>query len=317
MLCLELKKQTLLCNNDFEFKLRRRAMKKIFSIVLLVFALSSLGSVQAEEYKLSMLPRYFPEKLNSMITPLAAYLSLETGNSVVPVLTANFASYQTELLQGKIVIGYENPLVYVKVSDAHEVLATAVKGKGGNKFWGIVITRPDSDITKISDLKGKKIMIVSKDSAGGFLSQKLSLKQNGIDVEQDCQLTEAAENRQENVIISVSIGDVDAGFIRSSALHKADEFIMPGSIKSLSETAWLPNWALSVNKDMAQDDLGTGVTPLLTRGPAKELAAKDQGEQQNNEQCSLSGPFACVHCLSHLLLSSIPIRAAPMALPTS
>lgn len=227
-------------------------MKRI--LFVLIFTFCSLGSVHAEEYKLSMLPRYFPEKLNAMITPLAAYLSLETGNSIVPVLTANFASYQTELLQGKIYIGYENPLVYVKISQAHEVLATAVKGKGGNKFWGIVITRPDSDITKLSDLKGKKIMIVSKDSAGGFLSQKLALKQNGINVERDCQLTEAAENRQENVIISVSIGDVDAGFIRASALHKADEFIMPGSIKSLTDTAWLPNWAFSVNKNMSQEN---------------------------------------------------------------
>lgn len=225
-------------------------MKKFLFALLLICLSSSI--THAEDYKLSMLPRFFPEKLTAMITPLAAYLSLETGDAIVPVLTDNFASYQAQLKQGKISIGYENPLVYIKVSDAHEVLATAVKGKGGNKFWGIVITRPDSDISKITDLKGKKVMIVGKDSAGGYLSQKLTLKQNGLDVERDCLLSVAADNRQENVIISVSIGDVDAGFIRASALHKADEFIMPGSIKQIAETAWLPNWAFSVSRDMPQ-----------------------------------------------------------------
>jgi len=144
-------------------------MKRFFLILILV-CLNS-GMVQAEEYKLSMLPRFFPEKLTAMITPLTVYLSQETGQTIVPVLTDNFAEYQVELQQGKISIGYENPLVYVNVSDKHEVIATAVKGKGGDKFRGIIITRPDSDITKLADLKGKNIMIVGKHSAGGFLSE--------------------------------------------------------------------------------------------------------------------------------------------------
>ncbi len=227
-------------------------MKKICCILLTLFCLD-FGLACAEEYKLSMLPRYFPEKLTAMITPLAAYLSRETGNGIQPVLTDNFAKYEAEILNGSIVIGYENPLVYVNVSGRHEVLATAVKGEGGDTFRGIVISRPDSTINSIADLKGKNIMIVSKTSAGGYLSQKLTFKENGIDVDKDCKLSVAADNRQENVIISVSIGDVDAGFIRESALHKADQFIMPNSIRLVVDTAWLPNWAFSVNRDMPEE----------------------------------------------------------------
>ena len=227
-------------------------MKKILFLILIVISCGNV-SAHAEDMQLSMLPRYFPEKLTAMITPLASYLSRESGAVYKPVLTDNFADYEAEILKGNIIIGYENPLVYVNVSDVHEVIATAVKGAGGDKFRGIIITRPDSGISKVSALKGKKVMIVSKTSAGGFLSQKLTLKENGLDVDRDCLLSVAADNRQENVIISVSIGDVDAGFIRESALHKADEFIMPGSVKSVVDTAWLPNWALSVSRDMPQE----------------------------------------------------------------
>ncbi len=185
------------------------------------------------------------------MTPLAEYLSKETGVRVKPILMANFAEYANEAKKHAISIGYENPLVYVNISSAHEVIATAVKGAGGDKFRGIIITRPDSAIKKPADLKGKKVMIVGKTSAGGYLSQKLTLKEMGIDIDQDCELSTAADNRQENVIISVSIGDVDAGLIRESALHKADQFIMPGSIVSIGETAWLPNWALSVDRNLS------------------------------------------------------------------
>jgi phosphonate transport system substrate-binding protein len=226
-------------------------MKK--TLLLIIFFIGFCNTpTHAEELKLSILPRYFPEKLTAMITPLAAYLSNETGISVEPVLTDNFASYESEILKGKIAIGYENPLVYVNVSGSHDVIATAVKGEGGDKFRGVIISRPDSGINKIASLKGKKVMIVSKSSAGGFLSQKLTLMEKGLDVERDCELSVAADNRQENVIISVSIGDVDAGFIRESALHKADQFIMPGSVRDIAKTTWLPNWALSVSRNMPQ-----------------------------------------------------------------
>ncbi len=227
-------------------------MKKSIILALLL-CLSLSTAVSAREYKISILPRYFPEKLTAMMTPLAAYLSKQTGFAIKPVLTDNFTDYEVKLMKGNIAIGYENPLVYVNVSSTHEVVARAVKGKGGDRFRGIIITRPDSGITKLSALKGKNIMIVGKTSAGGYLSQKLTLREHGIDVDKDCQLSIAADNRQENVIISVSIGDVDAGFIRESALHKADQFIMPGSIVSIKETAWLPNWAFSVNKNLPQE----------------------------------------------------------------
>ena len=223
---------------------------RIFIFFIACQCVFSLSPALAEDYTLSILPRYFPEKLTAMMTPLAQYLSKELGVKVKPILTANFAEYEDKALNHAITIGYENPLVYVNISSAHEVIATAVKGAGGNKFRGIIITRPDSGISTFADLKGKKIMIVGKTSAGGYLSQKLTLMEQGIVVDNDCKLSIAADNRQENVIISVSIGDVDAGFIRESALHKADQFIMPGSIVSIGATAWLPNWALSVDRNL-------------------------------------------------------------------
>ena len=54
-----------------------------------------------------------------------------------------------------------------------------------------------------------------------------------------------------------------AGFIRESALHKADEFIMPGSVKVITETAWLPNWALSVNRNLPEEQKDAIKTALL------------------------------------------------------
>ncbi len=240
-------------------------------LLCILLTMVAVSPCRGEEYKLSMLPRYFPEKLTAMITPLADYLSETTGQRIVPVLTDNFARYEASLLNQKIRIGYENPLVYVNVSRVHEVLVTAVKGKGGDRFRGIIIARPDSGISSPADLRHKKIMIVGRTSAGGYLSQKIALAREGLDVDRDCQLSVAADNRQENVIISVAIGDVDAGFIRESALHKADRYIVPGSVHVVYEAAWLPNWAFSVDRSLPADLKKRIRTALLRLEPGSEV----------------------------------------------
>ncbi len=254
-------------------------MKKILLLLVLsVFLFCSVYPVSAgaESYTLSMLPRFFPKKIKSMIDPLAEYLSQKTGLSIKAVLTKDFAEYEKSIKNSSIDIGYENPLVYVKVSQVHEVSAMAIKGAGGNRFRGIIIARPDSGIETIKDLKHKTIMIVGKTSAAGFLSQKISLADNGLDPDTDCIIEVAPGNKQENVIIAVSIGDVDAGFIRESAFNVADKYIRPGSIAVVTTCAWLPNWAFSMNRTLP-DRVKIKITNALLQLNTKNQVLKAMG----------------------------------------
>lgn len=205
-------------------------------------------------YRLSMLPRYSAEEIHRRITPLARYLSNKTGLEVEVVLTSSFAQYQKKLHSGAIDIGFENPYIYVLSSDTHDVMAMAVKGTDGDRFRGIIISRADSPLEKLEDLKGRSIAIVGHTSGGGYLSQKLTLLEAGIDMDRDCRIEEVVENKQENVIFSVFTGDAEAGLIRESALHMVDAYVPPRAIRVLAHTAWLPNWALSVRRTMPVKD---------------------------------------------------------------
>ena len=229
-------------------------IRSIFLIATLTATLlitPAIDSWSGEKYTLSMLPRYSPEEIMKRITPLADYLTRKTGLTITPVISRDFKEYTLRLRRGNITIGYENPYIYTLVSQEHEAIAKAVKGKSGDRFRGIIITRIDSNIVEIGDLKGKTVSIVSKTSAGGFLSQKATLQKYGFNLDKDLELIEALDNKQENVLLSVYYGDVDAGFIRESALHIADNYLAPGQIKVIKRTEWLPNWALSVNKKIA------------------------------------------------------------------
>ena len=226
-------------------------MKRILLLLPVLLGLAH-GAVlcAAESYTLSMLPIQPPEELTAMLTPLAARLSTVTGNNIRPMLTDNAAEYEAGLLRGKIVIGYESPMVYVNASSQHEVLATAVQGKDGPQQQGLIISRPEAEIAVPQDLKGRTVMITSRSSAAGYLSQKLLLKKAGLDLERDCHLLEAAAGRGENVVIAVSLGDAEAGFVSEAAWQRAEEFIKPGSVKPVMTGALVPNWALSVSRRM-------------------------------------------------------------------
>ncbi|WP_161626849.1 phosphate/phosphite/phosphonate ABC transporter substrate-binding protein [Desulfospira joergensenii] len=240
---------------------------RLIPLLWLILTIAFSGPVWAETYQLSMQPRYSPEEIYRRITPLAEYLGQETGHTIEVVILSDFSQYEKQLKNGSIEIGYESPYMYALVSDAHEAVASALKGKDIDRFRGVVISRKDSGLSTLADLRGKKISIAGYTSAGGYLSQKLSLMNQGINVETDMDITEATDNKQENVILAVYTGDADAGFIRESALHQTDTYISVSQIQVISRCAWLPNWTLSLSRslpDSLKEKIASALLDLQT-----------------------------------------------------
>jgi phosphate/phosphite/phosphonate ABC transporter binding protein len=177
------------------------------------------------------------------------YLSEKTGYEFKLVIPKNFEDFVRMVKSGKVHFSYQNPYIFALISKEVNIkpLVTTVGEDcldegicGEDRFRGVIITGYNSGIMNIGDLKGKKIMIVSPTSAGGYLSQKMFLKRKGIDVERDVKLIDA--KRQENVILGVYRGEADAGFIRESALAVWKEEIDMKKIWVLAATDYLPNW---------------------------------------------------------------------------
>jgi len=232
-------------------------------LVISIIFLSASTSIADKTYHFAVLPRFFPIVILERFGPLADYIAEETGIDVEFVMPKNFSNHIDMVRKGKAILSYQNPVVYAKVSGQVKPLAIASKGKHRTRFRGIIIVRIDSGIKMIADLKGKSVSVVSLQSAGGYISQKDFLAQNGISVEIDMIASEAADNKQENVIFDVYSKKSDVGFIRESALHRVDKVIEPEKIKVLAETSWLPNWVFTVHKSVSADVAGRIQQALL------------------------------------------------------
>lgn len=187
------------------------------------------------------------------MTPMAERLSKVLGEDVKIHLSSDFKAMEDEMKNGRIDIAYVNPIIYPLASEAHEAVAIVSKGAGGSMLRGLVITRADSGIISHEDLRGKSATIVSFKSVGGYLSQKVNLLAKGIDPEKDMRLQQAKDNKQENVVLPVYLGDVDVGFIREDALHIADKYVPPSKIRVILRGEWMPSWAISVKRSLPQE----------------------------------------------------------------
>ena len=203
--------------------------------------------------RFAVLPLYPASTIYQRYEPLMRYLSQGTGYEFKLVIPKDFDEFVRVVKSGTVEFSYQNPYIFAQIDRAYDIkpiVATLSEADeetgGGEAFRGVIITRVDSELQSIADLKGKKVLIVSPRSAGGFLSQKIYLAQHGISTDNDLKIIDA--KRQERVILGVYKGEAEAGFVRESALHVLKDEIDMKQIRVLVATSPLPNWPIAWTK---------------------------------------------------------------------
>src|SRR5574341_1328628 len=83
-------------------------------VVMMVALLAVVGMVVADasaEIKLGILPRLSAVELHGMFSPLAEYLSAETGEKVSLVIPKDFDAFKAAVKAGQVDLGFANSLV--------------------------------------------------------------------------------------------------------------------------------------------------------------------------------------------------------------
>ncbi len=223
--------------------------------------------------KVAILPLYSAITLFERFDPLMRYLSAKTGYEFKLVIPRDFEDFFSTVERGEVQFTYSNPYIYIQLADKGylSAFANTILQESGDIFRGIIITHRDSPIRTIEDLKGRRVMVVSYKSAGGFLAQKLLLNEKGIDVFKDLRLTEG--KRQEEVILNVYRRNVDAGFVRESALDVLKEELDLGRIRVIVRTPYIANWPFAASRNADKEVVETVRKGLLELRDSRVLSA--------------------------------------------
>ncbi|MFQ5882664.1 MAG: putative selenate ABC transporter substrate-binding protein [Candidatus Methylomirabilales bacterium] len=162
--------------------------------------------------RVSAIPDENPQELLRIYTPFTDYLSkvLHMPVKFVPVI--DYAATVEGLAAKKLDLVWYGGFTSVQ----------AVRRTGGNatrlvmrqedaEFKSVFITRKDTGITKLSDLKGKTFSFGSVSSTSGHLMPRYFLLKNGINPDRDFAQNPAFSGAHDATALWVEGGKVDAG----------------------------------------------------------------------------------------------------------
>jgi ABC-type phosphate/phosphonate transport system substrate-binding protein len=183
-------------------------------------------------------------ELKAMFKPLTEYIAKSTGENVKLEISQSFNNMDRRLGAGRYTVFLGPPhLTADAIEEGFEPVA-----KWDKPIFGVVVVTADKPYKTIADLKGTRMGIASRDTAAGPLCIS-ALNKAGVRPDQD--LAAVYEGKFQDVMVQqLSMGSLDAICTGPGAWRMMNEQ-EPGKYKIIGESARIPGFALSIDKDLS------------------------------------------------------------------
>ncbi len=192
------------------------------TILLILFFMPALYKTANAEHALILAvhPYLSPEELLKKFTPLADYLSRRINKPVEVRIGSSYEEHIRYIGQNKVDIAYMGPASYVKMVNqfGNKPVLARLEIKGKPWFQGNIITRKDSTITSLNDLKGKRIAYGDPASTMSYIVPHHMLYEAGIYTDPTTRYQFLYSH--DNVALGVLSGDFDAGAVKPAVFKK-------------------------------------------------------------------------------------------------
>ncbi len=185
--------------------------------------LSLFGTALAQEIlKVSAIPDEAPTELQRKFAPLGKYLESKIGMKIEFIPVTDYAASVEALAAKKVDLVWYGGFTFVqaRIRSGGKAIPL-VQREEDEKFKSVFITRSDSGIKSIADLKGKNFTFGSVSSTSGHLMPRYYLMQQGITPDQDMRI--AFSGAHDATAFQVLGGKVDAGALNISVWNKLIE----------------------------------------------------------------------------------------------
>ena len=190
-------------------------MRKFLGLIVLlsiVFFGCCLFAEDLNVLRVSAIPDENPQELLRIYKPFAEFLSKEIGIPVKFVPVVDYAATVQGLAANKLDLVWYGGFTSVQVAIQAKGATRLIMRKEDAKFKSQFITRKDTGIRSLKDLKGKTFSFGSVSSTSGHLMPRYYLLQAGIKPERDFARFSFSRAHDATAIL-VDAGRVDAGVL--------------------------------------------------------------------------------------------------------
>jgi phosphonate transport system substrate-binding protein len=163
--------------------------------------------------KMGLIPADDAEEMLRSYEPVKDYLSEKLGIPVEIQVTSDYTAAIEAMRSKHIDMAWFGPFSYIiaaNVAGAEAIVNGVRRTDGKSDYRSIIVTKADSGIETLEDLKGKSFAFVDPASTSGNLIPRKILLENGIDPEKDFSTSYYAGTHNA-VEYAVANGKVDAG----------------------------------------------------------------------------------------------------------
>jgi len=216
-----------------------------------------MSSVKGDdEVVIGINPFTAPKDIKEMYAPILERIFASLGMKTRIIISKDYNSLGENIRDGVLDGAWFSPMAYTlacKVADITPVATPKVNGK--DYYNGYIITRKDSGIDSIKDLRNKSFGYVDKGSASGYLNAQYSIKQEGLNPERDLGTVTFAGSH-DKVIKGVIDGEFLAGATYNEAYEKAEASGMNMSnLKIISKTGNIQKDAIAFSTRIPEEKI--------------------------------------------------------------
>ena len=178
--------------------------------------------------------------------------------------------------------------IYLSNPTAVEPILTTVQTDGSSGYYSIMVARKDSGITKIEDIKGKKLGYADPDSTSGYLVPLVTLPEAlGAPVDQVVASTSFGGGH-ENLVLEVLKGTFVAGTTWGSGVGEFKDGYTSGNLRKMVDKGIL-------NMD---DLVEVWKSPLIPNGPVVVRTSMNDDMKAKFKQFMMDLPTSDPACFS-------------------
>jgi len=250
-----------------------RTIKSLMTCALVAFGSAAFAQ---QVFRVTTIPEEAATEQVRKFTPLAQYLEKKLGMKVEFTPVTDYPAAVEAMVNKKVDLVWFGGFTYVQASirSKGQVIPIAQREED-TKFQSVFITKTDSGIKKLDDLKGKQVSFGSASSTSGHLMPRSFLLAAKIDPEKDFKRI-AYSGAHDATIASVVSGKVDAAALDITVWKKfvAENRVDTKAVDVFYTTPGFFNYNWAVHADMPADLRAKVTKALLDIDPATPEGAE-------------------------------------------
>jgi phosphonate transport system substrate-binding protein len=228
-------------------------IKSLLGIAALAAA-SALTSVSYAQtvFRVTTIPEEAATEQTRKFGPIVKYLESKLGQKVEFIPVSDYPAAVEALVNKQVDMVWFGGFTFVQASvrSGGKIVPIAQREED-TKFQSVFITKPDSGIKTLTDLKGKQVSFGSQSSTSGHLMPRSFLLDAKIDPDKDFKRV-AYSGAHDATIASVVSGKVDAAALDITVWNK---FVKEGKVSNKDAVVFFTtpgyfNYNWSVHADM-------------------------------------------------------------------